>query len=275
MFTVGEFSRLAQVSRRLLRYYDEIGLFKPAHIEAETGYRFYSAAQMSQMNRILALKELGLSLDQIRQLVKDNVSADEMQGMLLLRKAEIEQQLQAELERIRKIESRLGSIRDAEAGKPLNVVIKRSPVQPVLSLRRMVDSFEEGLEIFRQIRTALPNKALYGLSFCICHNEAMVERDMDLELGCLIEVKEHAPLPLSGGVLLSFRELPAVDQMATTVVTGAVETIHTGYAEIGRWVEGNGYRLAGLPREISLQLPRSADGSDLITEIQFPIESAP
>src|SRR6185295_8996279 len=92
MFTVGEFSQLAQVSKRLLRYYDEIGLLKPIHVDAATGYRYYSAEQMPLLNRILALKDLGLSLDQIQRVLSDNVSTDEIQGMLLLKKAEVEQQ---------------------------------------------------------------------------------------------------------------------------------------------------------------------------------------
>src|SRR5688500_8103390 len=109
MFTVGDFARLAQVSKRLLRYYDEIGLLKPSQIDRFTGYRYYSAEQLPPLNRILALKELGLSLDQIQRMLSDQVSPDDIQGMLLLRKAEIEQQLQAEIQRIRNIESRLQS----------------------------------------------------------------------------------------------------------------------------------------------------------------------
>ncbi|MCI0397489.1 MAG: MerR family transcriptional regulator [Chloroflexi bacterium] len=272
MFTVGEFSRLAQVSKRLLRYYDEIGLLKPIHTEPLTGYRYYSAEQMSHLNWILALKELGLSLDQIQRMLSDNVSTDEIQGMLLLKKAEIEQQLQGELKRIRNIETRLQSIRNAEAGKPLDVIIKQIPAQPVLSVRLVVESFDVGMAILRQIRTALPEKSPYGLCFLICHDDDIVERDMDLEMGRLIEAKTHPPVPLHGDLQLRFRELPAVATMATTVVKGALETIHTGYAEIGRWAEVNGYRFAGTPREITLQAPQASDGRDLITEIQFPVE---
>jgi DNA-binding transcriptional MerR regulator len=62
MFTVGEFSRLAQVSKRMLRYYDEIGLLKPIHTDKVTGYRYYSAEQLPDLNRVLALKDLGLTL---------------------------------------------------------------------------------------------------------------------------------------------------------------------------------------------------------------------
>jgi len=272
MFRIGEFSKIAQVSGRLLRYYDEIGLFSPIHIDKFTGFRYYSAEQMSDLNRILALKDLGLTLDQIQRVLRDNISPDEMQGMLLLKKAEIEQLLQDQLKRIRGIESRLQSIRNAQANKPLNVVIKHSPAQPVLSVRMVVDSFDVAMGLFGHIRSALPEKSTYGLCFCMCHSESIVDRDMDLELGQLIEAKTHAPVLMQGGLQLQFRELPAVETMATIVVKGSLDTIHMGYTEIGTWAEMNGYRFAGTPRELSLQVPQAANGSDLITEIQFPVE---
>src|SRR5215207_6649364 len=86
MFRIGEFSKIAQVSGRLLRYYEEIGLFSPIYTDRATGFRYYSAEQMPDLNRILALKDLGLSLDQIRRMLRDQVSTDEMQGMLMLKK---------------------------------------------------------------------------------------------------------------------------------------------------------------------------------------------
>lgn len=272
MFTVGEFSTLAQVSKRLLRYYDEIGLLKPIHTDPSTGYRFYSAEQMAHLNRILVLKELGLSLDQIRRMLSEQISIDEMQGMLLLKKAEIEQLLQTELQRLRKVESRLQSIRDAESNKPLNVVIKNIPAQPVISLRTIAESFETALELFVQIRLSLPSTNTYGFRFCICHCDGLVERDMDLELGYLLETKPDLTVPPPNNLQLQYRELPAVETMATFVVKGALESIHMGYREIGTWAAMNGYRLAGRAREVKLQVPQRIDGSDLITEIQFPVE---
>jgi len=110
MFRIGEFSKIAQVSGRLLRYYDEIGLFNPVHIDSETGYRYYSAQQLPELNRILALKELGLTLDQIARLVAGHISTDEIRGMLVMKKAQIEQTLSEELTRIRYIESRINQI---------------------------------------------------------------------------------------------------------------------------------------------------------------------
>src|SRR5690606_2420971 len=144
----------AQVSKRLLRYYDEIGLLKPNFTDPSTGYRYYSAAQMTDLNRILALKDLGLSLDQIQRMLSDQVSTDEMHGMLLMKKVEIEQQRQIELQRIRKIESRLQSIRSAESDRPLNVIIKRIEAQSVMSTRTTIESFDHAMALFEQVREA-------------------------------------------------------------------------------------------------------------------------
>jgi DNA-binding transcriptional MerR regulator/effector-binding domain-containing protein len=272
MFTVGEFSRLAQVSKRLLRYYDEIGLLKPVHTDPMTGYRYYKAEQLPHLNRILALKDLGLSLDQIQRVLHDNISTDEMQGMLLLKKAEVEQQLQTELQRIRNIESRLTFIRNSETGKPLDVVVKQIPAQPVLSLRMIASSFEEGMVILGQMMSVLPLKNPYGLFFVIWYSGGPFEPDSDVEAGRLIQVKDHAPVALQNGLQLSYRELPPVPMMATFVASGPVETMHVGYSAIGIWAENNGYRFAGEPREIALQLPGSVKEGDWLTEIQYPVE---
>lgn len=272
MFTIGEFSRLAQVTKRLLRYYDEIGLLKPIHTDKFTGYRYYSAEQMPRLNRILALKDLGLSLDQIHRMLSDRISTDEMQGMLLLKKAEIEQQVQEELQRICFIEARLEFLRNAEAEGPFDVVIKQIPAQPVLSVRTVVESLEDGMSIFGQIMSALPEKSGYGLFFAVLHNDGIDEGNMDVEIGRAITPKSHAPVPLRGGLQLRFRELPAVPTMATFVVKGPSANLLIGYSVIGTWAEASGYRFAGVPREVALQLPQRADWSDSITEIQFPVE---
>jgi DNA-binding transcriptional MerR regulator len=275
MFTVGEFSRLAQVSKRLLRYYDEIGLLKPVHTDPLTGYRYYKAEQLPNLNRILALKELGLSLDQIQRVLRDNISMDEMQGMLLLKKAEVEQQLASELQRIRNIESRLMFIRNSETDKLLDVVVKQIPAQPVLSLRMIAPSFEAGMDILGQMMTVVPLKNPYGLFFVIWYSGGPFEPDSDVEAGRLIQAKDHAPVALQNGLQLTYRQLPAVATMATFVATGPVETMHVGYSAIGIWAENNGYRFAGEPREIALQLPGSIEAGDWLTEIQYPVEPIP
>ena len=274
MFTVGEFSKLAQVSKRLLRYYDEIGLFKPVQIDAESGYRYYSAEQMPELNRILALKDLGLTLEQIRRMMSDQVSTEEIQGMLLMKKAEVEQQLQEEIRRVRNIEARLSFMRKAEANEPLNVLIKQIPAHNVMSTRLIVEDFDGVITMMRQIQHALPQPGDDNLCFLMCYDDDLVATNMDLELGSVVTQRNLAPVPLHNGLELRLRYIEAVETMATTVVTGGMANIQTGYAEIAMWIDRNGYRIAGQPREILLQLPHHADGSDLVTEIQYPVRIA-
>jgi len=103
MLKVGEFARLAQVSIRLLHYYDQLGLLSPAMVDRSSGYRFYSADQLPRLHRILALKDLGLSLEEVARLIDGAVSAEELRGMLLLKQAELRQRVteeQARLDRV-------------------------------------------------------------------------------------------------------------------------------------------------------------------------------
>ena len=100
MFRIGEFSKISQTPITQLRYYDEIGLFQPEQIDEFTGYRYYSASQLPNLNRILAMKSLGLTLEQIQKLVVDQVSADEIRGMLALKKAQVEQELRSQIDQV-------------------------------------------------------------------------------------------------------------------------------------------------------------------------------
>lgn len=275
MYTVGEFAHLAYVSKRLLRYYDEIDLFKPDQIDAFTGYRYYSASQMPQLNRILALKDLGFTLNQIQRALTEEISSAELEGMLKLRKAEIEQQLEAELRRIREIEARLESIRNDENDVPTSVIVKQTPDVSVLCMRSTMDDFESALAIYLRIQAMIPQKHKNAQFYTICRTDTDAITNLDLEFGVYTNKPPKTSIELSQDLVLTPSQLPAIEMMATTVVTGAIETIHRGYAEISRWSAVNGYRLKGEHRELCLQMPKSPDGSDLITEIQVPIEPIP
>src|SRR5215471_20138439 len=84
---IGDFSKLSQVSIKTLRYYDEMGLFKPIDVDRFTGYRYYSVSQLPRLNRILALRDLGLSLEQIEQAL-NGLTLDQLRGMLKMKHAE-------------------------------------------------------------------------------------------------------------------------------------------------------------------------------------------
>ena len=105
MFTIGDFARLGRVSVRMLRHYDAIGLLRPAHVDPASGYRSYEAGQLAQLNRVVALKDLGFALEQVRVMLDEHVSVEQVRGMLALRQAELESALAADAQRLTRVEA--------------------------------------------------------------------------------------------------------------------------------------------------------------------------
>jgi DNA-binding transcriptional MerR regulator len=274
MFSIGEFSRIAQVSGRLLRYYDQIDLLKPAQTDPATGYRSYSADQLPALNRILALKELGLTLDQIAGL-SPQVSTDELREMLVRQKAQIEQTLRAELARMRYIESRIDQIDHDGQVRDGAVVLKAVAAQPFLSVREPSTTLAAcraaAAEIGRLVYAQLGKKAL-GHFVVIQHSDLWDADHLDMELGFLLVRQPDAALALPDGRRLQVRQLPAVGRMATTIHVGHPELGHRGYAALGRWAEAHDYRFAGPSREVFLRLPHPGVDDEVVAEIQMPLE---
>src|SRR3712207_3255796 len=140
---VGDFSQLGQVSVRTLHHYDERGLLKPAEIDDWTGYRFYSVEQLPRLNRILALKDLGFSLDEISRLLNEEVPAERLRGMLATKQAEIERQLSEGRARLARVEARLRQIEQEGEPSPYEVVIKKVSPQTVISARAVVPTMAD------------------------------------------------------------------------------------------------------------------------------------
>src|SRR5512142_3074554 len=110
MIKIGDFARLSQVSIVALRYYDEMDLLKPVKVDPFTSYRFYSADQLPRLNRILALKDLGFSLEQIKLMLAEGWSLEQLRGMLRMQRTEVERRLSDDRDRLSRIEARLRQI---------------------------------------------------------------------------------------------------------------------------------------------------------------------
>ncbi len=273
MFLTGEFSQIARVSKRLLHYYDEIGLLKPAHIDPHTGYRYYSASQLPRLNRILALKDLGLALDHIARMMQAEVSDEEIHGMLLMQKAEVEQTVLEEVQRLRRIEARLRQ--NQMADEMPDVVVKSIPAQLFLSIRAMIPSPEEMLQLVQHVQRVLPSRVdprVLGPFTGVVYTDGFTLRNNDVEFGYLLKKPVEGPIALSEEYVLCMRELPAVQTMATAVQTGGPDLVFVALGSIGQWIEANGYRMAGPYREIGVELPSSGPFDDMIIEVHMPIE---
>ncbi|MCJ8281278.1 MAG: helix-turn-helix domain-containing protein [Rivularia sp. ALOHA_DT_140] len=229
MYSIGEYSRIAQVSKRLLRYYDEIGLFQPIQIDSETGHRYYSASQLSELNRILALKDLGISLNQIQRFVRDDISPTEIQGMLSLKKAELEQQVLSELQRLRTIETRLKQIQERDS-LVKDVIVKDVPQQRLIGLRKVLPTNDAGEDLFGSVMHTNPgeNNGIYGAMTIVVHGDGITSDRTDIEVGRLLHKTKHAPLTTYDGLTLDTRSLPSATMATLTLFCHFCERIKSG-----------------------------------------------
>ncbi len=276
MIKIGEFSRLVQVSVPTLRYYDQMGLLKPVEVDRFTGYRYYSVSQLPRLNRILALRGLGFSLEQISLALVDGLTPEQMRGMLRLRHAQITQQLEEAQSQLLEVEMRLQQIEREEAIAPYDVILK--PVEPLLvaSVRTRLPTHSAVGMLFGEIYEALrpyvnealaPSPELGGQSLVMWFDTEFRETDVDGAAAFML----RRPVPESGRVRV--HELPAA-MMASTVHHGSYETIGDAHNAVLAWVEANGYQIAGADRELNLYHtpPFRRDNPTYITEIQYPVE---
>jgi DNA-binding transcriptional MerR regulator len=274
MFRIGDFSRIARVSARLLRFYDEIDLFKPLHAEQPSGYRYYSIEQLGQLNRITVLKDLGFSLDTIRDMLKADVSGAELRSMLLLRRSDVERTLLVEAQRLRHIETRIAQIENDGVLSSEDVVVRAEPARRLLSMRRTVASFAQAREmvgILRQsARPLLPRQHRCQLVI-VAHSQDFEQDELDLEFGFALDAQAPPRLPKDSNLALS--ELPAVERMAVCVRAGPPDEAHLVTARVGAFLEQSGEALSGASREAFLNLPDPGRMQDSVVEMQFPLQA--
>lgn len=269
MFRIGEFSKLSQVTVKALRYYDEIGLLKPAKVDPFTGYRYYSADQLPRLNRILALKDLGLSLAQISRLLDGDLPPAQIRGMLRMKQTELQQRLEEEQARLVRVEWRLRQIEQEETMTTEEVVLKKIPAITAASVRDIIPTYSDINRLYSEIFAHLGQHGVRpaGPPLAIYHDQEYRERDADVE----------AAVPVNGempeGDRVKIRQLPSITEMACIVHQGGYDTIGEAYNRLMAWIEANGYRICGPNREVYVQGPEPGrDPSTYVTEVRFPVE---
>ena len=265
MFLIGEFSRLARVTRRQLRHYDELALLEPDVIDPDTGYRRYGAHQLPRL-------DLGFSLEEIRSLVDGDVTPEQLRGMLELKRSQTQRALESEAQRLREIEARIAAV---EAPRPAaDVVVRSIDGGRLASHRFLCDGPDHALEVTGTLGAALTHElgsSVLGDPMAIAYNEGFEETDIDLEVGFLVPDGIELPRSL-GSLAITDRDIPPVGRAAVSIRSGDPRTGHDAFGAIGRWLDLHGERLAAPMRERFVRLP--ADPSRLeeaVTEIQAPL----
>jgi len=268
MFSIGEFARHGRVSVRMLRHYDAIGLIRPACVDPDTGYRFYQASQLDELNRVIALKDLGFTLQQVQEILEDKVTAAELRGMLKLRRAEIQARIEAEKTRLARVEARLMTIED-EARVPADgVIIKRLAPVRVAELTGVAAGYEP--EAITPVIQPLYHDLWQRLASAgICKSGPALAYYEEAEDGAVVV---HAAAPVATGSVqgVSIVDLAEVESAAAIIHHGSMDDVLPTGQALARWIDANGYRSTGYAREITLNW--SCDPEQWVTELQQPIE---
>ncbi|MET7462925.1 MerR family transcriptional regulator [Nonomuraea sp. NPDC005501] len=272
MFGIGDFARLGLVSVRMLRHYDALGLLRPAHVDPVTGYRSYEAVQLSRLNRVVALKDLGFTLEQVRAILDDAVSSEELHGMVRLRRAELEARISADRARLRGVEARLRAIEKEGGMGAVDVVVKKVPATRVAELSAIAASYEPEhigpvikplyRELGARLEAAGVPAAGPGIAYYLPEEDGTV--------------RVHATVPVAAGTPtghdLRVVTLPGVGTAATVIHHGSMDGVGATFQALAHWIEENGYRSLSLGREVYLDCPEEEDA--WVTELQIEVTAA-
>jgi DNA-binding transcriptional MerR regulator len=267
MLKIGDFSKLSQVSVQTLRHYDDLGLLKPIDVDRFTGYRYYTFQQLHRLNRILALKDLGLSLEEIARLLQEDLPASQLRGMLRMKQAAIEQRVSEEQERLVRVEARLRQIETEDTMPNVDVLIKKLEPQRVASIRAILPAYNHVGMLYGELFGYLAQHNASGIAGATFHDEGYKEKDVDTE--ALVYLK--SPVPSSGRIKVY--DLPAVT-VASAIHNGSYATLSNTYQGLEAWMSANGYHSVGPNRELYLYStqPIRQDDETYVTEIQLPVE---
>lgn len=253
VFGIGDFAALGRVSVRMLRHYDAIGLLRAARTDPATGYRFYEADQLRRLNRIIAMKDLGLTLGQVADILDDKVTVEQLHGMLRLRRAQLEAQLASDAARLAGVEARLRMIEQEGHMSTEDVVLKQVAPARVAELSALAASYEGEdigpviVPLYEQMWQRLGAAGIRPSGAPVAYYVAEPDGQA---------VTVHAGVEVAPGTradeTIDVVDLPGIDSAATIVHRGPMEEAFRSMEILARWIDDNGYQPVGFAREVCL-----------------------
>ncbi|MGX6601867.1 MerR family transcriptional regulator [Micromonosporaceae bacterium Da 78-11] len=277
MFSIGDFAGLGRVSVRMLRHYDAIGLIRPAHVDPQSGYRYYTAAQLRLLNRVIALKDLGFTLQQVQTMIEEKVDPGELRGMLRLRRADLAARMEQDTARLAQVDARLRMIETEGHMNTGDIILKHVPALRVAQLSATAIGYDHPSSITENLTPLYPRLmelmarhgvAMTGAPIAYYRPAPTAPGDETITV--------HAAFPIAAGDLgevgFDVVDLPPIEQAATALHEGSMaEAFRTGQ-RIATWIDDNGYRTVepGFAREVYLDCP-PGDFAKWVTELQVPV----
>ncbi len=266
MLSIGEFARLAGVSVRMLRHYDRLGLLHPQRVDAASGYRSYAASQLDRANRLIALKDLGFTLEQVGRMLDDGLSSASVAALLRERKGELSAQIATDRMRLREVEARLRSI---EKEIPMSAFIETALpeltlVQLSVHIQEMSEIEEEIGAMFQRVNESI---GAAGASH-VGPGVAVYTTVGDGMIAAAAEQIGDAPVPPG----LERAVVPA-ESRALTVRYEAPDLagIQSAWQALVAEVERRGMRPVGACREIYERTPYDGPDAGWVIDLQQPV----
>jgi effector-binding domain-containing protein len=271
MLKIGDFSKFGRVTVKTLRYYDKIGLLKPVRVDELSGYRFYSADQLTSLNRITSLKMLGLSLDEIKLFLENDADPERLIKLLRVKYLEAQEHLREERIRLIKLEDWLDQIQK-EGIMPINdVTVKRVEALNIASVRKTIPTYGDVSGLFGELCSFLGRSRIHftGPAMALYYDHEFREKDVDVEVA----------VPVAGAIPphkeIAVRHLAEIRQAAVLIHRGPYENFSQSYKTLMVWIESNGYQINAPNREVYIKGPAGdskGNPAEYITEIQIPVE---
>jgi DNA-binding transcriptional MerR regulator len=254
-YRIGEFAHLSGVTPKTLRFYDQIGLFRPSRVDPLTQYRYYRPEQLEELASILAFKDLGVSLSSVRNLTSKGGTIKSRRELLMELKRRLEASIRSAEQSLNWISAALDELADERF--PIPVVVKRRPGVPIASIRSRIRNYAEMDRFERDLQNSLPPQSVGDLRGVLWHHCA---DSGYLEGEAFIALKQRVP-PRS---FYDLNQLPPAT-LACAYSGPDEDSAEQVYGAIRKWMDVRGYGLAGPKREIYLHQ---------MLEIQFPLKSA-
>lgn len=272
MLTIGDFARLSGLSVRMLHHYDSLGLLRPDRVDAFTGYRYYAPQTLESANRIVALKELGFSLDETRQLL--DASDAEVGRMLRERAQALRTQIGADTRRLAEVEARLRLLQKEN--------IMSTPISagalPALRLAQLTATVADPAEISTVVGPLFERIAHAVATAGLPLDRPSVATYSGDEDGTVIAAAEQVAEDLSPTQVAAVQvdgvevvQLPAVERGLTLTHTGSLATIGESWQHLVTAAGEQGLSPVGPCREIYHRVDLEHD-RDWEIELQQPVE---
>jgi DNA-binding transcriptional MerR regulator len=272
MFKIGDFSKISRVPVSALRFYADSGLLEPEHINPANGYRYYKLDQLARLHRILALKDLGLSLEQIKVMLDEPISPAELRGMLRIQEAQINQELAEAQARLARVKVRLSQIETEEQLPMQEVILKSVEEQTILTVREVIPAGEMVEQLFLDAYPQVARTELVGTPFSIFHDDELKEQDIDVEICFPVASLNGNTILTESGRELKFRKLEGLTLAACSIHVGEYTSFPQSYEYLGRWISAHRFEIDGPIREIYLRPP--GEHEPALTEIQIPVRKS-